>query len=767
MHYDSYSESDEAESAFTDYEFQTPHSKGSCGHELEEENLAVYVDVPASRTQFRLDAYEQTEVIDKKSMQNGFHKLKIIPNKLPSDSESQINQYAEACLSSMKQLMPPLENSGTRNNTAKFYQNSASTEQHFPDDLDGLYAINAEYSIQSGGPTLRRSSPQSNLAKCSSSDGNATIDHQIEEFVNALINPSGRVQSVSCRQLDNDLELEYMQNSNRKDPLESQYLIHENVSRGEHAEGRGENNSISALRMDPDSSVSYEVLSPRCDIKFQADASDFILPGSNGGNDEMLPAKDFMLSVGSIDLEEKDVKGKSETKDADETKVVQMLSTSISWEDKYENDYYTANIIYVPQANNSEEENLRESKIHIPANHLIALDKEATDTNEAVDLFTDGNHTLRAQNGTSVIIQTVCPDSFIPDDQRLYVGRQVQDMDPERTSSSNADMELVSCTMPASPQLRLNCQPVCCSDSDSLKDNQVSSGQCQSHPRSSNMQCTNGHFLTNEISDCNGNEFKIHSSNDGYTLDEEDQGDASTGDLEVDSDEQVNNLGVSERAGDSTGSCRLIIENKICKKTTLNDSEKQIIAAARNSQNEGTKNMEISEKKNAPTEKLSIQDGPCTDNPSIPQFELHAKGRESWQKIPLPVAHGVADEGVSLSSGPCFNDNKRNNKLDTGDFTLSDESIDIHNVRLETSDDNMISEATSCGPTHDCGNCRIRSTSNVNNVQSHHDSHACSNPSDIIEREICAWEGSAVISRGIIEHEEADVRRKKVRYWAN
>lgn len=760
LHYDSYSESDEAESAFTEFEFQSPLSNVSydatnfsnvIGEESREGNSVVDGDLSGLQAQFRLDTQEQIEPTDTRSTQNSWHKLKVELNSKSFSSHAgcQFDQDAGACFLDTGEVMSQLSNPrnivGLNIVDTSSYQDFVSTCGHDPHDLDEPHAVDAEEAIIRYSPTLLGKCFESDLAKCSSSDIVVTVDHP-KEAMNELVDPSIEIQTVNRRPVDG-VKFECLGSTNKSNTLGFQDMVHEKTPQQTNklnAEGKKEESSIRAFQIDPSNSVDEVALPGNC-IKLQDDTSDLII---HNGSDLEISDEGYSLSVGSVVLEHKDTQNGLKTDD-DEEEVAQVcsISSSISLEDKYLNNEFIAYNLSFPQASNPDEVDLCDSAKN---DCVTALVNTASEVNDSV-----GKQSLSAEIGTSLVVPTVCADN----------GR-----------SYPAGWELISLTIPNNHKVDTACHTMSCSDSGSGKNDLVLSNQLDSISGLSDMQCKNNCFNCNPISDCNGNEPKICSSRDGYTLGERDHSNASTCDLEVDADDQGNNPIMPIMHEDMRGNRMLIGESNIYINTTLYISENQLGALPCNSQTDEAMKMKIPQEKDTSyhlydmqknasikcienyTEKLSTRDSYCADVLSIPHIELrHAIGRETGEQISPPMENGIAEKEV-LDLGPCMIDIIKKLEVQTEEMNSSNESNEIHNVSLETPFQDGAPEATfTHDPVGNCMTCSISSSCVKDGIQNHKIC-PCSIPAHTTKREICAKEGSDANNQGdaLIKENEAD-----------
>jgi len=334
------------------------------------------------QTQFGLDSQEQTEVLDKRSIQNFSHEQKVTLHCEPSSfhTDCQIDQGAGACLSNTEEVIASPSNPRNiieiDNADTSFYQNLPSTDEHFPHDLDGPHAVDTEDDFIESGPTPWSRGLENNLATYSSFDSDANADHPKEESVKVLIGPSTQVHTVSCRLVDDAAALEFMGSSNKNNILEFQDVVPEKkpeIANEVNAEGKKENSGISAFWMDPNNSFG-EGSSPGNNIKLQADTSDLIFHSIDDGNNREMPAKGSSLFVGCVDLEQKDMQNGLEVKDVNEVEVAQVysISSSISWEDQYANNDYPANTVSFPEVNNPKKVDLLDSTVEISTNDQVS-----------------------------------------------------------------------------------------------------------------------------------------------------------------------------------------------------------------------------------------------------------------------------------------------------------------------------------------------------------------------------------------------------------
>ena len=149
-------------------------------------------------------------------------------------------------------------------------------------------------------------------------------------------------------------------------------------------------------------------------------------------------------------------------------------------------------------------------------------------------------------------------------------------------------------------------------------NDQVSSIHLDSLSGSLNEQCKNYCLNGNQILDCNGNESKICSTKDGYTLKEGGHSDASTCNLEMDADVQVNSPVMSIMDADMTSNGPSTGESKLHNISALNVSENELTAGPYCMyKNPPIKVAPIEVKENY-TEMSGIQDSSHIDNSSIP-----------------------------------------------------------------------------------------------------------------------------------------------------
>lgn len=504
-----------------------------------------------------------------------------------------------------------------------------------------------------------------------------------------------------------------------------------------NAEGKKEKSCIRAFQIDPSNSVDEVALPGNC-IKLQEDTSDLIIQNASYLE---ISDKGSSLSIGSVDLEHKDMQNWLKLKDDDEEQVAQVcpISSSISVEDKYSNNGFLADNFSVPQAGNTEEVDRCDSAIGVFENDCAtALVKAASEVNED----SDGKRSLSAEIGTSHVVPTVCADSYT-DNGRSYAAYD----------------ELISLTIPNNRELGTAYHTTSSLDSGSRKNDVVLSDQLASISGLSDVQCTNNCFNCNPVSDCNGNEPKICYSRDGYTLGEPDYSDVSTCDLVVDADDQVSNPVMPVMHEGMRGNSPFIGESF---ENQTDGAMKIKIPQVRNSTyhlHDMHKSASVKCKENY-TEKLSTQ----------PQIELqHAGGTEIREQMPPPTENVIAEKEV-LGLGPCLIDIIRKHEVQTEEMNSSDEFNDIHNVSLETPFPDGGPEATfTHGPVGNCMTCSMSRSCIKESIQNHK-IHPCSVPACTTERKTCAKEGSdannqvdALIITENVAHDDGKI---KVRYWS-